>query len=113
MRQLILKLRVNKGVVFAFIAATFVSITLIIVGNLSNRLGILSDLGLNLVSEVIGIFLTVAIIEKLLRDSEERKRLPLINHSYARLMDLVINLMFHMTVPDRRTIIEIVFFFGD
>lgn len=77
----------------------------------------LQDIGLNLLAEALGIVVTIAIIERMIKSSEEAQRIPHRNLVYARLTKYLSEFVLYSTPPDKLIpnfeLLEKVYIYGE
>lgn len=77
----------------------------------------LQDIGLNLLAEALGIVVTIALIERIIKSSEEAQWIPHRNLVYARLTKYLSEFILYSTPPDlpirNIEILEKVYIYGE
>lgn len=97
------------GTSIFILMALSLAIGVVIWGSNPNSPQIVSDIGLNLVSEVFGIFLTVLIIDRIIKKSEESRWLPAKHVIYAKIMEIALEIQYYLS-PERVADPLVVFF---
>jgi hypothetical protein len=102
---------------FILVVVIGIPILLIVFGYDPENPPTLQDIGLNLLAEALGIVVTVSIIERLIKSSEEAQRVPHRNLVYARLTKYLSEFILYSTPPDRLIpnfeLLEKVYIYGE
>ncbi|HNE06366.1 MAG TPA: hypothetical protein PLT08_17700 [Anaerolineales bacterium] len=94
------------------LVALIITVGMVVWGNNPNSPAIIRDLGLNLVSEVFGILLTVLIIDVMIKRNEDSRWLPTKHITYAKITEIALEIQYYLNTEDERKKQPIVVFFG-